>query len=86
MAGTIYTTQLNTARDNTAVRVCFAGAVLTNKQKDNISTLYIEIVPCIQKKGTPRQKLATIRVKWILNNIPTLTVFSKTAQCVRFPS
>jgi len=47
MAGTIYTTQLNTARDNTAVRICFGGAGLTNKRKNYISTLYIEIAPYI---------------------------------------
>jgi hypothetical protein len=56
MAGTIYTTQLNTVRDNTAVRICFAGVGLTNKEKNYISSLYIEIAPYIPKKTNPTTK------------------------------
>jgi len=58
MAGTIYITQLNTARDYIAVRICFAGAGLTNKRKNYISTLYIKSAPYTPtpKKKEPHDK------------------------------
>jgi len=59
MAGNVYTTQLNTARDNIAVRIYFAGAGLTNKQKNYISTLYIESAPINQKKRKEKRNPTT---------------------------
>jgi len=56
MTGKVYTTQIYTARDKAAVRISSAGAGLTNKQKNYISTVYIESTPIHQKKEEPHDK------------------------------